>query len=869
VCGFVALAIDIGLIAVAKTQCQNAADAAAMAGARSLDGSSNQNLGAVGTTGSAMDNAMKIAQANPVLGNILGQSNVTLTPGSFHYDSTKMRFVPLYPASGQTPTAPDNYNLMQVSVSFDVHTVFAPAFKVINPSFNPIVNVTAVSIGAHRPRDTCLILDFSGSMNNESDLWNNEAYLQSGATNATSGYFWPQSGNPNYTSNNTESVYPLFGHYANTTDYTNYPNFANLLCPAADSSNTSSLYQDGRIGKCNISVQVSGVAATVSDFYQSTLGTSPVVTAFASAPDNFQYGNDTTDTYTDPNGQSWTGQGDNYLPKNGKTITAGANATLPGNIAATVNDVIGGTSGSTVYNSSWETSGYQGITGTAFKGYQVGPRYWGKTFFTWPPDPNNDWRKKFFFKSDGSTPCNDNTLLFQNAYPGFRDPSGNYVINYKAILDWIKNTGPNPFPSILRGGYVSYWSSIPTDVPAAAYNHSTNNTSIAWPNDSTRFWKEYIDFALGVWRDPNGNVQHPQTPTCSYGPDYMFPTNGSIKISAPPTGSNNVPYMDYDDNPWRPRHRFWFGPMTMIQFMQDTGLLPGTAHDISMFTMKQGVAAGLSDIQNNHPNDRVAMLLFSRPQYHNDSPGTGAFNRPLFNLSNSYASMKQQIWLSPAGTTDVTPWSTNGLNVPRAHGDYDSNTASDYAFMLAYNQFSAASTLQGNQTDGLGPVGGFGRKGATKLIIYETDGMANQGSDPKGGKDGFVNSGAYKSYYSIRPGDVVNGTGYTEKGLTDVVHAICNLDSASTPGFATPNRPAIIQCIAFGAIFETPNSVQTNAVALLQEISTIGGTVFPSSATDATNGWKWCIGTLAERQSKLQKAFVTILDSSVPVSLIQ
>ncbi len=32
ICGFVALAIDIGMVAVAKTQCQNAADAAATAG---------------------------------------------------------------------------------------------------------------------------------------------------------------------------------------------------------------------------------------------------------------------------------------------------------------------------------------------------------------------------------------------------------------------------------------------------------------------------------------------------------------------------------------------------------------------------------------------------------------------------------------------------------------------------------------------------------------------------------------------------------------------------------------------------------------------------------------------------------------------
>jgi hypothetical protein len=867
VCGFVALAIDIGMITVAKTQCQSAADAAAMAGARSLDGSPNQNLGSVGDPGCAMDNAMKIAQANLVLGTVLPAANVTLTPGAYHYDSTSMKFVPLYPSDGQALAPPDNYNLMKVAVNIDVHTVFAPAFRVINPSFNPIVNVSAVAVGAHRPRDTAMILDFSGSMNNESDLWNNENYLNNGNVNTTQGYFWPQSGNPNFTSNNTETVFPLFGHYANSNDYSNYPNYANLLCPGADSSGTSGLSGDGRIGKCNITIPISGIPATVSDFYSSTLGTSPVASAFASAPDNFQFGNDSTDTYIDANGASWTGQGDNYLPKNGKSISSGASGTHPSKIASTVNDVIGGDSGTTVYNSAWETSGYAGFgSKTALKGYIVGPRYWGKSFFIWPPDPTNDWRKKFFFLTDGTTPCNDNTMLFSNASPGFRDPPGNYVINYKAILAWIKSTGPNPFPPILRGGYVSYWTSIPDDVPAAAYDHTTHNTSISWPDDSTRFWKEYIDFALGVWRDPNGNIWHPQSPACSYGPDYMFPTNSSIKISAPPTGTTDVPYMDYDDNPWRPRHRFWFGPMTMIQFMQDTGLLPGTAHDISMFTMKQGVAAGLGDIQNNHPNDRVAMLLFSRPQYQNDSPGTGAFNRPLFNLSNSYASMQRQIWLSPAGLTDVTPWSTNGLNVPRAHGDYDSNTASSYGFMLAYNQFSANSLLQGSQSDGLGPVGGLGRKGATKLIIYETDGMANQGSVPAGG---FVNNGSYQSYYAIMPGQDIDGTGYTQSELTDVVQAICNLDTKSTPGFATRNRPAIVHCIAFGAIFEQSNSVQPGAVALLQAISTIGGTVFPSSASDPADGWKWCIGSLSDRQTKLQKAFTTILDSSVPVSLIQ
>jgi hypothetical protein len=201
--------------------------------------------------------------------------------------------------------------------------------------------------------------------------------------------------------------------------------------------------------------------------------------------------------------------------------------------------------------------------------------------------------------------------------------------------------------------------------------------------------------------------------------------------------------------------------------------------------------------------------------------------------------------------------------------------------MLAYNQMSSNSTLATNSTGG-GYDGGLGRKGASRLIIYETDGMANEDSVPV---NGFSNNGPYNSYYRILPGDTVNGAGYSQSNLLKVVEALCNQDTStysytvpsgaptppSYPGYATPNKPVTIQCIAFGAIFEagTNSSVQNNSVSLLQMISTIGGTTFPSSSTDATNGYKWCIGTLSQRQSKLQQAFLTILDSSVPVSLSQ
>ena len=159
--------------------------------------------------------------------------------------------------------------------------------------------------------------------------------------------------------------------------------------------------------------------------------------------------------------------------------------------------------------------------------------------------------------------------------------------------------------------------------------------------------------------------------------------------------------MNYLDNPWRPRHRMWFGPRTMIQFMMDCGYLPGTTHDISMFPMKQGVGGALTDIQNNHPNDLVAMLLFSRPVFGNDPAGIGKFNVPQYSLTNNYASMLTSLWVPPGSGSlgsDVKLFGDpNAVSIPAAHADFDSNTASSFGFMLAYNQFSGNRSALVNQ----------------------------------------------------------------------------------------------------------------------------------------------------------------------------
>ena len=138
-------------------------------------------------------------------------------------------------------------------------------------------------------------------------------------------------------------------------------------------------------------------------------------------------------------------------------------------------------------NTTFETNGYDGASPMRrrFAGYTQGPGYWGKTFFIWPPDPRpaKDWRMLYFG-------TNDNSRLWNTSSPyNWQAPSGTtYTINYTAILNFIKNVGPNPFPSRLQSGRILYYDAIPNSIYAA----------IRPANMNERFWKDYIDYVLGL-----------------------------------------------------------------------------------------------------------------------------------------------------------------------------------------------------------------------------------------------------------------------------------------------------------------------------------------------------------------------------------
>src|SRR5437870_3504596 len=82
--GLIALAVDIGMVAVARSQCQNAADASAMAGARTINGNSTGTY----NVGDAPVKAVTAAIANQVLTkNIAGDPNKISTTNSYTYTS--------------------------------------------------------------------------------------------------------------------------------------------------------------------------------------------------------------------------------------------------------------------------------------------------------------------------------------------------------------------------------------------------------------------------------------------------------------------------------------------------------------------------------------------------------------------------------------------------------------------------------------------------------------------------------------------------------------------------------------------------------------------------------------------------------------
>src|SRR5690242_13169648 len=92
---FLGLAIDIGMLSIAKTQAQQAADLAALTAARTLSGDPHTTY----NQGQATTNAQNILTYNVILGRSIQSSQLNLTYGSYDYTESTQTFVANYPAT--------------------------------------------------------------------------------------------------------------------------------------------------------------------------------------------------------------------------------------------------------------------------------------------------------------------------------------------------------------------------------------------------------------------------------------------------------------------------------------------------------------------------------------------------------------------------------------------------------------------------------------------------------------------------------------------------------------------------------------------------------------------------------------------------
>jgi hypothetical protein len=338
--------------------------------------------------------------------------------------------------------------------------------------------------------------------------------------------------------------------------------------------------------------------------------------------------------------------------------------------------------------------------------------------------------------------------------------------------------------------------------------------------------------------------------------------------------------MDYGDNPIRPVTHFWFGPMTLLDFMgnynQNRFWWPGTCHEAPTFQTKLGIQAALNDMKINHPNDSVALIFFSRPT--DDQGNQGFYNRVRVPVSRDYTRMNNCLWFAPQSidtpSRDIRPYDSDSAidDVPRARG----GTCYPFPLYLAYNQFSSNPALQTwNPSGPVGEAGGNGRIGSQKLIIFETDGMVNTTAAAN-----FTDNGPHQSFYNVRigqtneyPSGVYGDSATATTQAYDATDRICALESDPLRGYSTARKPVLIHCLAFGSLFEPSNtsSYKDNALAILQNLQYKGGQAGGEQIAPDTPlaPYKIIVGPFNQRINNMKNAFTVIMDDGMQVTLIQ
>lgn len=473
-------------------------------------------------------------------------------------------------------------------------------------------------------------------------------------------------------------------------------------------------------------------------------------------------------------------------------------------------------------------------------------------------------------------------------------------------------------------------------VSGLAPDGTTTKTLTTQDRLNLRFWKEYIDYVLMVrqtgatinsatnWVATRTYTDNTAAATASnsagyqlmHGDAFSWGTTAiasNTNVTAWPNGTSFA-----SDNPKRPKLQFWFGPLSMVDFCTNIlyfGHWPGNFHQGDMWFAKAAVSGALTSMENSHPNDFVTMSYYSlcEADSYVTSDGTstwtpgapGRFNRIRAPLGRNYQLLKGALWYpvaamkgsnTPSDWRNVSAYDTASTKeCPYARG----NTQFNIGLQLLYNQFSSNTTnaLKTWSTDSsnaggapgnlagapVGEAGGMGRRGAQKVVIFETDGIGNTTAsyDPAD-TNTFVNSSNSTGYYKIRPGaagtarnELPNkvGDGWNvEAGITAVAQQLINTEANG--GFTLTNKPCVIHCIMFGRN-DAGNQFSTADRWYLRKMEAMSGILPYTGALTTANvpdlaAYKQIDSTdYNVRKTSLETAIGNIMNDGITLSLIK
>jgi Flp pilus assembly protein TadG len=557
--GLLALAIEIGTVAVARSQAQNAADGSALAGARTINGDSTNNY----NLGSAPAGAVKAATKNSILSTSItgdyanvpstgtdayatGQVSLVLGTYGYNYNDNNPSLEGFSPALPRPSTSTEPYSAVRSTITGSANLSFARVFGLSSRS------VQATAVAVHRPRDVFIIMDLSGSMRFQSLLGSPHSGARANAMNP-------------------DPDYPKFGHYSDTTNSRLYGN--------TSIATGSGEYYD----PANISYTSNSGPPILEDFYANAVGVTPSSSNRAFTRKSADYAN--------------TPNGDNYLKTSLNTGT---------DYAYTLHHYNNSSSGTIP---KYEINGYAYKTGS-WSGYTEGPSYWGKTFFIWPPNPGfggtwagsfpmptsltdtsfkwhtwgdtnpRDWRQRFFVgvntgvaasNSDAPRVIQHNSILFSTSSGQLRTPGSTrtiaengtdvvftYRINYAAILYWLQQS-PVHFPSTIQAGRIRYYTAIPDGSETALNNRWWTTAPNALPNNE-RFWKHYIDFVLGLQVADESESAYTYSDISSLVGSGDFFTWNNIQVGTRSDRPSATSYVNMTKNPTSPYTTGTTGP---------------------------------------------------------------------------------------------------------------------------------------------------------------------------------------------------------------------------------------------------------------------------------------------------------------------